>query len=249
MKVSTGQLSAFIRQDIRFQGQQGIYFLYLFFASLFILLLRLLPLSARRITATLLLLSDPTVLGFFFSGVILYTEREILPSLFITPLKVETYLMSRVLSFLGLSLLLSLVILVSSAAPDLRFFWLVPGLVLSAPFFTLAGIALSLRFKDVISFLILGGLMMTLFFLPFLELLPFRTFPVYLPTRSALQFFRLALGTAAPEIYSPRDLFTTGLISLAETALLFSLCRRDIGKLLGGARRDKSPQHRRRLHD
>ena len=249
MKGSAGQMSAFIRQDIRFQGQQGIYFLYLFFAFLFILLLRLIPPSARRVTATLLLLSDPTVLGFFFSGVILYTEREILPSLFITPLRVESYLLCRILSLLGLSFLLSMIILVSTAVPDLRFLWLVPGLFLSAPFFTLAGIALSLRFRDVISFLILGGLMMTLFFLPFLELLPFKTFPVYLPTRSALQFFRLALGTAEPGTYSPRDLLTTGLISLTETALLFSLCRRDIGKLLGGKSRRKYPLRRGRLHD
>jgi fluoroquinolone transport system permease protein len=226
--------TALLYHEIRLHWSQGIHALYFLFALLYIGLLTCLPPSWKRPAAAGLLLSDPTVLGFFFSGMILFWERDLFPALFITPLRPGPYLLVRAFSFLILSLLLSLAFLIPAFGLDYRPAPVLLGLILTAPFFTFLGMFLSFRFRDVISYLMAGGFLMSLFFLPLLELLPRWHFPIFLPTRSSLILFRIALGLGEkiPRI----DVLVSSLIALGETAAVYLLCRRELCLYTAGRR-------------
>ncbi len=234
MKEQLTRAAALLRQEAGLQKSQGILYLYLLFALLYILLIRVLPPSWRQGVAAGLLLSDPTVLGFFFSGTILFRERELFPSLFVTPLKPGLFLAARALSFLVLSLLLSLLFLTGGLGLNYRPGPVLLGLVLTAPFFTFSGMYLSFRFRDVLSYLIAGGFLMTLFFLPLLELLPQWRIPLYLPTRSSLFFFRLALFPEPAQGLFPGDYLLAALIAAGETGAAYLLCRGELVRFTAG---------------
>jgi len=226
--------ASLLRHEIRLHWNQGIHGLYLLFALLYMGLLTILPAPWKSPAAAGLLLSDPSVLGFFFSGMILFWERDLFPALFVTPLKPGLYLLGRAASFLLLSILLSLAFLTPVFRLNYRPGPVLLGLTLTAPFFTFLGMLLSFRFRDVISYLMAGGLIMTLFFLPLLELLPRWNFPVFLPTRSSLFLFRIALGLG--EDITPIDVLLSSLISLGETGAVYLLCRRELTLFIAGRR-------------
>ena len=230
------RLKAFFLKDILFQWKQGIHFYYMIVTFLYILLLWLLPSRFRSAGCLIILFSDPTVLGFFFSGIVLYLDKEILPSLFITPLRMDEYIVSRIISFFLISFGISFVLLLLFLPGNFNALFLFLGLAASAPFFTICGMIAALYFKDSGTFLIIGGSSIALFALPFLELLPIRIYPLYLPTRSTLQLFQMSLGLN-PLKGNPLIFFG---IAILESAAVFAVFRYRLHQFLSGTIRKPS---------
>ncbi len=61
--------------DVRFQLRYGFYSLYAFFSLIYILGLRWIPVEAKSTIASLIILSDPALLGVFFIGGIWLLEQ------------------------------------------------------------------------------------------------------------------------------------------------------------------------------
>lgn len=161
-----------IKYDIKFQVRHGFYHAYLLLTVIYIAGLRMVPGDYRPAVSSLVVFTDPSVLGFFFIGgmVLLEKGQNTLESLFVTPLKVSEYILSKVVSLTMLSLLTSLAIAFFSRGAVFNVFWFVLGVGLSSVLFTLMGFALAARAKSLNHYF-LYSFPLAILFLPLLEYL------------------------------------------------------------------------------
>ena len=99
------RMAATIKNDIRYQMKYGFYFLYLFVTAIYIGVILLVPARYQDLTASIVMISDPAMLGFFFIGGIWLLERgEGLHRFFvISPLKPIEYIFAKAISLSLLS--------------------------------------------------------------------------------------------------------------------------------------------------
>lgn len=64
-----------LKNDVRFQIKYGFYFLYAFFSAVYIAVLVVTPPVYQKIVSSLIVLSDPAMLGVFFVGGIWLLEK------------------------------------------------------------------------------------------------------------------------------------------------------------------------------
>lgn len=180
-----------IMNDIRFQVRHGIYSAYALITTMYVLLLFFLPERVQAMAITLIVFSDPSVLGFFFVGGIILLERgqNVMDNLFVSPLRLKEYLLAKAGSLAVLSVTTSVVIhglTLGFSSVRLPF---VLGVLMTSVFFTLLGIGLAVRCRSTNGFF-LKAPMYTLVFilplLPFLNLFESSLFFI-LPTHSTLQ--------------------------------------------------------------
>ncbi|WP_404443006.1 hypothetical protein LG307_13875 [Sutcliffiella horikoshii] len=154
--------------DIKFQYLHGFYYAYLFMVTIYVLLLHATPVYYLQPLTVLVVFTDPTILGCFFIGgiVLLEKSQSVYPSIFMTSLKVKTFIASKVISLSFLSLVSSLVILILVHKVEFHFVPLCIGIVLSSVVFTLIGFLLAVRVRTVNQFLLASPLVITVFFLP-----------------------------------------------------------------------------------
>ena len=152
-----------VKYDVMFQFRYGFYYAYLFVTVLYILLLRSLPEETRRILATILVFSDTSILGFFFIGgmVLLEKGQKTLESLFVTPLRIWDYLISKIISLTLLALLTSFAIMIFSFGASFNPIPLLIGVTFSSAFFTLLGLLASSRIKTLNGYLLISPLYVT----------------------------------------------------------------------------------------
>jgi len=184
------RLLATLKQDIRFQFRHGFYYAYAVLTVIYIILLRLLPETLVHPALTLILFTDICALGFFFIGAIVLLEKgqNLTQSLFVTPLKLHEYLLSKVLSFLLLSCASALLIILGAAVELQDLLWFIFGLVFSALIYTLFGLVFSARARHVNDYFVkaLGvGLLLSLPLLEYLKILHSHFFYIF-PTRATL---------------------------------------------------------------
>ena len=65
-----------LKNDIRFQIKYGFYFLYAFFSLIYMAVLWIMPSEYKNMTASLIILTDPAMLGIFFIGGIWLLEKR-----------------------------------------------------------------------------------------------------------------------------------------------------------------------------
>ena len=178
-----------VKYDLMFQFRHGFYYAYTVVTLLYILIVRFMPELYQPMVVTLLLFSDPCIMGFFFVGAIIILERDqnIHQSLFVTPLTITKYLISKSVVFAVLTLITGYVIVVFTIGL-VNFLPLTISLFLSSIFFTLLGISASVRAKSLNRFLILSPVYLLLFFAPLMEYLNFFTLSLTygMPSRATL---------------------------------------------------------------
>lgn len=177
--------------DVKFQVRHGFYYAYALVSVLYIVFLRIMPVDTREYMSIIILLSDPTVLGFFFIGGIVMLEKDqnIFASLFVTPMKVGEYITAKLASLTLLSMLSSAAIAFFSTAGSFNPMLLMTAVATSSVFFTLAGIALAVRVKSINGYLIASPIFLMPFILPLFGFLKLFSSPVYyiLPGYSSMQ--------------------------------------------------------------
>lgn len=146
------------RADIRFQFKHGFYFLYIIFTLLYLLILFAIPEEFRSTAASLLIFSDPAMLGLFFMGgiVLLEKSQRVLDSLAVSPIRFWEYLCAKVLSLVIISTLAGTVLTVAVAPES----WLIKVLTVffGSVFFSLQGLAASYYSNTLKDFLMLSVL-------------------------------------------------------------------------------------------
>lgn len=90
---------------------------------------------------TLLLYNDPALIGMFFGGLIVITERnqQVLPALMVSPMNLHTYLWSRLLPLAVIGWACSLGMAMAFLGIHLQYLWFSIGILSTVLVFGLAG--------------------------------------------------------------------------------------------------------------
>ncbi|MFZ7134298.1 MAG: ABC transporter permease [Eubacteriales bacterium] len=139
-----------LKSDIRFQFKHGFYTIYAFLTIFYVILLSYIPQEISDIVAPLIILIDPSIVGFFFIGGILMLEKiqGVLDYIFITPLHLMEYLMAKVLSLTLIAIISSLIIAYGSGMA-FQPITLILSLILISCSFTLLGFIVALKCETI----------------------------------------------------------------------------------------------------
>lgn len=162
---NTAQLLKLAHFDVLFQYKQGFYLVYAILTAVYLLLLFYLPETVRPEVAAYLILSDTSVLGMVFVGALVLLEKQqnVLQSLFITPMKLSTYIFSKAISLTLIATLVSSAIGFIPGAMLDRCLSMLASVILCSLFFTFLGLGVSSRANTLNEYfggILLAGLVM-----------------------------------------------------------------------------------------
>jgi fluoroquinolone transport system permease protein len=205
-------IAAAARLDLRLQWRHGFYAAYAFTVVVYVLLLRALPADARTILLPPVLLSEASVIGFFFGGAMLHLDRSdgVLSALAVTPLDPGAWALARTLTLVLLTSLACVLVGVGAAPGAVRPLELALAGGLTAAVFVPLGLATAARFEAIERFIIGGGIATALLGLAVLPYFGVAESPLWrlLPTDAALRLLAIGAGRAP-----------TGMAAIAVPAL------------------------------
>jgi fluoroquinolone transport system permease protein len=188
------------KYDISIQVRSGYWTVYGILGLIYILVLVNLPMNIRDEVSVSIIFTDTSVLGLIFVGALVLLEKQqgVLQSLSVTPLKLNNYLFSKVLSLTILSAVISSMLWIIPLWSVKGYALLLSGVVLSSIVFTMFGIGFTAgadTFNQFLSRAFLGSMIFTLPVIP-MFFLPKTGWLVILPTNAALDLFiRITKGT------------------------------------------------------
>jgi hypothetical protein len=206
--TSDGDMMRRVREmlawDIRLQFRYGFYAVYAVLTVVFIIGLWMMGPELRTDAAVLLIVTDPTLLGFYFIAALVLFEKEegVLAALVTSPLGDRGYLASKVISLSLLAVVAAIVVAVlghgSISIPGLMV--LVGGVALSASLFVLIGFVAVARFDSINEYFISAVGWGIILFLPLFGYVGFvETWLFYLlPAQPALILIEAGFRPVAP---------------------------------------------------
>ncbi|MFA9458893.1 hypothetical protein ACERJO_19330 [Halalkalibacter sp. AB-rgal2] len=186
-----------LKQDVQFQFRHGFYYVYAFFTVVYIAILLFIPSDYRSFWTVLIIFTDPGTLGLFFVGTIIMLERnqQLLTYMFITPLKLSTYLLSKIISLTLIAWLTSLLIVTVTLGTTTSFLLLSLTIVLCSFFFTACGMAISVDAPSLNHFMFRSIILLLVLCTPFLHYLNWISFSIFeiMPSYSVLVLLQLSI--------------------------------------------------------
>lgn len=161
-------LRSMLAWDARLQFRYGFYAVYAVLTVAFVLGLRAIGPALRTDAAVLLVVTDPTVLGFYFvASIVLFEKGEgVLDALVVSPLGDRGYLVSKVVTLSLLAVVAATLVAVLGHGSTSGLAVLVVGVALSASLFVLVGFVAVARFDSVNAYFISAVGWGTVLFLP-----------------------------------------------------------------------------------
>ena len=166
-----------INTDVRFQIKQGFYLIYILLTLLYMVLLGALPNDYMNYIIPALVFTDPTIVGFFFIGGIIMLEKEqgVLEYIFVTPLRIWEYVLSKVISLSILAVIAGVgITLASNYSSYLNVGLLGIGIFLTSVFFVLIGILASIGCRSLNNYIVRMVPIIILLILPCISIIGFR---------------------------------------------------------------------------
>ena len=165
-KVSA--LRSMIKWDMRLQARYGCYAVYAVLTVVFIIGLRTVGPALRTEATVLLIVTDPTVLGFYFIAAMVLFEKEegVLDALVTSPLGDTGYLISKAVTLSLLAVVTSTLIAVFGHGTTPGLTVLIGGVALAAALFVLIGFVAVARFDSINEYFISAVGWGTVLFLP-----------------------------------------------------------------------------------
>ena len=147
-----------LKNDIRFQVKYGFYFLYAFFSAVYIVILRMTPAEYKSIVGSLIVLTDPAMLGIFFIGGIWLLEKgEGLHRFWcISPLRPVEYILGKSISLAALSMLSADLIVCVGMGSIHHFFYLSVSVFIGAIIFNLIGLIIATYARSVNHYMLIA---------------------------------------------------------------------------------------------
>jgi fluoroquinolone transport system permease protein len=154
--------------DIRYQVKYGFYLVYALISTLYIVALLFCPLEYRKIAASIIILTDPALLGtFFIGGIWLLEKREGLHKFWIiSPLRSLEYIMSKAVSLSIISTLVAGLIALIGVREAVNYLLLLVGVFLGSVVFTVIGLILATYARSVNQYMIIVTIPTTLLVTP-----------------------------------------------------------------------------------
>lgn len=157
--------------DFKLQLKYNIVTIAIVIASLYILLLRLLPYSNLDYISILLIISDPTMFGVLFIGALVLYEKDnnTLNALIVTPLRPSHYLLSKAISLTIVAVPIALVIGLFGHGVNIGYFSFLISVTLSSLIFVFLGFVIVSKSKGFNQFVIKFAVFTIPVSLPFLS--------------------------------------------------------------------------------
>ncbi|HAM10367.1 MAG: hypothetical protein A2X05_12790 [Bacteroidetes bacterium GWE2_41_25] len=179
--------------DINIQWRSGYWSVYSIMGLLYILILLNIPINIRDEAAVGIIFMDTSVLGLIFVGALVLFEKQqgVLQSMSVTPLKLNTYIYSKVLSLTLLSTVVSSLIWIVPLWSLKGYGFILSGVVLSSIVFTIFGLGFSsgvITFNQYLARIFMGSLIFSIPVFPFL-IYPEMVWLIIFPTNAALDLF------------------------------------------------------------
>jgi fluoroquinolone transport system permease protein len=154
--------------DIRYQFKYGFYFLYAFFSIIYILVLNLCPTEHRSMVASIIVLTDPAMLGaFFIGGIWLLEKSEGLHSYWgISPIRPIEYILSKAVSLAMISTISADLIVILGLHAAVNYFALSLGIFAGAMIFTIIGLIAASYARSVNQYMLLVSPILVMITLP-----------------------------------------------------------------------------------
>ena len=188
-----------LSHDIKFQLRHGFYIAYLAISIIYVAFLRVLPVDIRNFILPIIVFTDPAVLGCFFVAGIFFLERDqnILENLFVTPYSIRGYILNKVISLGLISYLSSVFIAVFSVGFSFNWILYTVAILLSATFFTLLGLILVVRARNLNLYIMYAGLFLLIFNLPLIQYLDLYHNSIFklIPTTSSIYLIVSSFST------------------------------------------------------
>ena len=167
------RLASTIKYDVKIQFRSGFYFAYLIVCLIYIAAVRQLPINIKSNVTTIIVFLDPSILGFYFIGglILLEKKQNILSGLFVTPLSVPEYLISKAISLTLLAWLSSLVIVFFILGTGLDLILFSITIILTSIMFVFFGLTLVAKIDNINEYLITSPLPLIFFILPLFDYL------------------------------------------------------------------------------
>lgn len=195
--------------------------------ALYVLIIQVLPDESFNMVLTMLILSDPVMLGFMFTGAMVLFEKSsnTFQALSVTPVRPREYLLSKGLTLTVVALAASMVMAVSGLRLDFHFLYLTAAVVFSSLLFIYIGFIGVSRVKTFNQYFVVIPICMIPTCLPFLNYFGATDTLVWyaIPTQASLILFTAAFegtgGTGAGEmiyalIYLPASVLLSYRLAL-----------------------------------
>lgn len=138
-------MTELLKYDLKLQWRHGFWLVYFLVSAIYLLILFSLPPQARPTVSLFLVLTDTTMLGVMFVGALVLLEKQqnVMQSLFVTPLRPASYLLSKTISLTLLAFTMSMLVYIPASGFDRSTILLMLLIILSSSLFVLLGIGVS----------------------------------------------------------------------------------------------------------
>ena len=208
--------------DMRLLWRYGLIPVALIIALLYVLIMLNLPESGYEQVVAFFILSDPTMIGFIFIGVMILFEKDAntIQALVVSPLPAHLYLISKIAAFTTIGLIAGLMMAVISQA-DFNYLFIILAILLTSVIFTSIGFVGVARVKTFNQYIIVIPVFLAPLCLPFLgywQILDSWFFYV-IPTQACIILFQ-----ASYETVPLWQLYYAIIYSIICIAFLYKLC-------------------------
>ncbi|MBW1597678.1 ABC transporter permease [Streptomyces sp. JJ38] len=183
--------------DLRLQLRHQIVTVALLVTAAYGVGLRLLPEDWLTDVTVLLVLADPTMIGFLFVGALVLFERGAgtLHAVAVTPLSPALYVWSKALSLTAISVVCATMMTAVGHGSGFRPLPLLVATVLTSLFFVFIGLAAVVRVRSLNEYLLIVPVFLVPLYLPLLGFLGLGTSTLYypLPTQASLLLIQRSL--------------------------------------------------------
>ncbi|MDC7235729.1 MAG: hypothetical protein PQJ58_21075 [Spirochaetales bacterium] len=194
-----GSFKSLLICNLKLQHRQGFTAAWAVISLFYILGLSFIPGNIKTVIIPLVLLSEPSTFAMIFTGAILLLERDerLLENLFITPMSIRAYMVSKALALSLPAAVSTTVITLVLRGPSLSLLIIPPAVILTTLVFGLYTFIPASASRDIMGLLGRIGLYGSPFALSILDY--FGVFPgvhhYLLPSKGSLELMQAAAGT------------------------------------------------------
>ncbi len=146
---------SWLAHEMRLQMKNGLYAIYILVNLIYLFLLGYVPEEFKELTVSIIIFTDPTILGMVFIGAFILLEKVggVTAGIAVSPLGAREYIRGKVFSMLFISLITSVVLVVAVKGIDFNVIGFMLIVIVSSMLFTMWGILIAVYTKTINQYL------------------------------------------------------------------------------------------------
>lgn len=148
------RLTRLICNEFRFLFKYGILFLYFIFTVCYLCLLAVIPESAKKMTAVILVFTDPAAMGLFFMGAVVLLEKSqrVSNSIAVSPVLKSEYIIAKIFTMMVTGCIVGVILCLFAGIKNI--FVVTAGIAFSSVLFSLVGLLVASKVETLNGFML-----------------------------------------------------------------------------------------------